>query len=116
MMIFCNWSVASSAAALYTSKCLLSYPNREQVFTRMTIPAIKLTSLASAAGCAAKFGPGDLSEFVFPLTRLFDPSNYPNLLVGLSEPDDAGVIKLNDEQAIIMTTDFFPPVVDDPYW
>ncbi|MFP4323223.1 MAG: selenide, water dikinase SelD [Anaerolineales bacterium] len=81
----------------------------------MTAP-VKLTSLASAAGCAAKLGPGDLSEIVFPLGDLFSPADHPALLVGLSTPDDAGVMKLNDQQAIIMTTDFFPPVVDDPYW
>ncbi len=81
----------------------------------MTTP-VKLTSLASAAGCAAKLGPGDLSEIVFPLGDLFNPLDHPNLIIGLGAPDDAGVMKLNDEQAIIMTTDFFPPVVDDPYW
>lgn len=75
---------------------------------------IKLTGLASAAGCAAKLGPGDLSEMVFPLHGFF--ADNPNLLVGLGEPDDAGVMRLSDEQALIMTTDFFPPVVDDPYW
>lgn len=77
---------------------------------------VKLTSLASAAGCAAKLGAGDLSKIVFPLGSLFSPADFPNLLIGLAEPDDAAVMRLNDEQAIIMTTDFFPPVVDDPYW
>lgn len=46
---------------------------------------------------------------------MFQPKNYPNLLVGLGQPDDAAVYRLNDEQAIIATTDFFPPVVDDAY-
>ncbi|MCQ3929090.1 MAG: selenide, water dikinase SelD [Chloroflexi bacterium] len=77
---------------------------------------IKLTSLAGAAGCAAKLGAGDLSEVAFPLGQLFDSAAHPNLMVGLAEPDDAAVYKLNDTQAIISTTDFFPPVVDDPYW
>lgn len=77
---------------------------------------LKLTSLAKAAGCAAKLGPGDLSAVAFPLGQLFDPKTHPNLLVGLSEPDDAAIMQVNDEQAIISTTDFFPPVVDDPYW
>lgn len=45
----------------------------------------------------------------------FDPQDYPDLLVGLSAADDAAVYQLNEEQAIIATTDFFPPVVDDPY-
>lgn len=46
---------------------------------------------------------------------MFPPQAYPNLLVGLGAPDDAAVYRLNDEQAIIETADFFPPVVDDPY-
>lgn len=80
------------------------------------IDTIKMTSLAQAAGCAAKLGPGDLSEVAFPLSQLFATEENPNLLIGLAEPDDAAVYKLNDEQAIISTTDFFPPVVDHPYW
>ncbi len=50
-----------------------------------------------------------------PLKEIFDPQDYPDLLVGLSAADDAAVYRLNDEQAIVTTTDFFPPVVDDPY-
>lgn len=50
-----------------------------------------------------------------PLTGLFPSENYPALLVGLAAPDDAAVYRLNAEQAIISTLDFFPPVVDDPY-
>ena len=50
-----------------------------------------------------------------PLRETFDPTNYPNLLVGLEKADDAAVYQLNEQQAIISTTDFFPPVVDDPY-
>lgn len=50
-----------------------------------------------------------------PLTGIFPSENYPSLLVGLASPDDSAVYKLNDEQAIISTMDFFPPVVDDPY-
>lgn len=50
-----------------------------------------------------------------PLSDLFQPKDYPALLVGLNEPDDAAVYRLNDSQAIISTVDFFPPVVDEPY-
>jgi selenide, water dikinase len=50
-----------------------------------------------------------------PLTNIFPTEDYPALLVGLAEPDDAAIYQINDEQAIISTTDFFPPVVDDPY-
>jgi len=46
---------------------------------------------------------------------IFNPSDYPELLVGLSGPDDAAVWKLDDTRALVVTTDFFTPVVDDPY-
>ncbi len=84
--------------------------------TSLSTNTVKLTALAGAAGCAAKLGAGDLSAIAFPLSGLFDSALHPNLMVGLAEPDDAAVYKLNDKQAIISTTDFFPPVVDDPYW
>jgi len=47
--------------------------------------------------------------------EIFPAEETPNLLVGLASPDDAAVYKLNDEQAIIQTVDFFPPFLDDPY-
>jgi selenide,water dikinase len=50
-----------------------------------------------------------------PLQGIFTPSDYPNLLVGLGQPDDAAVWKLDDERALVVTTDFFTPVVDDGY-
>lgn len=50
-----------------------------------------------------------------PLKDTFPSENYPDLLVGLAAADDAAVYRLNSEQAIVTTTDFFPPVVDDPY-
>jgi len=50
-----------------------------------------------------------------PIRDTFNPADFPNLLVGLERADDAGVYQINDKQAIITTTDFFPPVVDDPY-
>ncbi len=50
-----------------------------------------------------------------PLQDLFSPEDYPDLLIGLAAPDDAAVYRLNDEQALVVTTDFFPPVVDDAY-
>lgn len=49
------------------------------------------------------------------MAGIFPGEEYPSLLVGLDAPDDSAVYQLNDEQAIIVTTDFFPPVVDDPY-
>lgn len=50
-----------------------------------------------------------------PLQGLFDPQDTPDLLVGLGEPDDAALWRLDDDRALIVTTDFFTPVVDDPY-
>lgn len=50
-----------------------------------------------------------------PLRDMFQADQFPNLLVGLAAADDAAVYQLNNEQAIISTADFFPPVVDDPY-
>lgn len=50
-----------------------------------------------------------------PLKNTFPAGDYPQLLIGLSAPDDTAVYKLDDNRAIISTTDFFPPVVDDPY-
>lgn len=50
-----------------------------------------------------------------PLKDIFPAQNHPNLLVGLTKADDAAVYQLDNDQAIISTTDFFPPVVDDPY-
>ena len=50
-----------------------------------------------------------------PLAEIFRPEKYPHLLVGLETGDDAAIYKVSDDLAIILTTDFFPPVVDDPY-
>jgi selenide,water dikinase len=56
-----------------------------------------------------------LAHVLRPLRELFIPDEYPDLLVGLGLPDDAAVWRLDDNQALVVTTDFFPPVVDDPY-
>ncbi len=50
-----------------------------------------------------------------PLQKIFDTRDFPQVIVGLDGPDDAAVYQLNDEQAIVSTVDFFPPVVDEPY-
>lgn len=50
-----------------------------------------------------------------PIRETFSPADYPDLLVGLDRADDAAVYRLDDERAIVSTTDFFPPIVDDPY-
>jgi selenide,water dikinase len=72
--------------------------------------APKLTDLATAGGCAAKYSAARLQE----LLRGFVPADAENLLVGLDPADDAAVYKLDDERALVFTIDFFPPIVDDP--
>lgn len=49
-----------------------------------------------------------------PIEKLFDQQDYPNLVVGLNAPDDAAVWKVDDQRGLVVTTDFFTPVVDDP--
>ena len=79
-----------------------------------TTPAAepRLTSLSHGGGCGCKIAPGVLSEILKGTARLPVP---PELLVGIETADDAAVYKLNEEQALIATTDFFMPIVDDPY-
>jgi len=60
-------------------------------------------------------GPEDLAEVLSLIEGIFKSDDFPGLLVGLGEADDAAVYRIDDEHAIIQTLDFFPPVVDDPY-
>ncbi|PRC91082.1 selenide, water dikinase SelD [Solimicrobium silvestre] len=78
----------------------------------MTTTPIKLTSFSHGGGCGCKIAPGVLAEILknsngFPIP--------PQLMVGIENSDDAAVYKLNEEQALIATTDFFMPIVDDPF-
>ncbi len=73
---------------------------------------VRLTSLAHGGGCGCKLAPGVLREL---LAKVPAAAAFPNLLVGAETSDDAAVWRLNDEQALVATTDFFMPVVDDPY-
>ncbi|WP_314439837.1 selenide, water dikinase SelD [Massilia timonae] len=73
---------------------------------------IKLTSFSHGGGCGCKIAPGVLAEILkssggFPLPK--------ELMVGIETSDDAAVYQLNDEQALVATTDFFMPIVDDPF-
>ena len=70
----------------------------------------RLTGLEAGGGCAAKYSAARLEE----LLAGFVPGAPENLLVGLAPADDAAVYKLDEERALIFTTDFFPPMVDDP--
>ena len=64
----------------------------------------------TSGGCGAKIGAGELSDYLSALPRF----NDPNLLIGFDASDDGAVYKLNEEQALISTVDFFPPMVEDP--
>jgi selenide,water dikinase len=75
-------------------------------------PTIRLTEFSHGGGCGCKIAPGVLAQILkgtggFPMPK--------ELLVGIETSDDAAVYQLNDEQALIATTDFFTPIVDDPY-
>ena len=72
---------------------------------------VKLTKLANCAGCGAKMGAGTLAKML----EGFKAHSDPRLIVGYDKSDDASVYILDDHTALIQTTDFFPPIVDDPY-
>ena len=80
--------------------------------TTATPTSPRLTSLSHGGGCGCKIAPGVLSEILKTTTGMPIP---PQLLVGIETSDDAAVYQLNDEQALIATTDFFMPIVDDPF-
>jgi selenide, water dikinase len=75
-------------------------------------PKTRLTSLSHGGGCGCKIAPSVLAEL---LKGSLPSSGYPDLLVGSETSDDAAVYRLNDDQAIVATTDFFMPIVDDPF-
>ena len=72
---------------------------------------IRLTQFAKRAGCAAKHPPG----YLFPLLAKLPKITDPKVLVGSATADDAAVIRLDEERALVLTTDFFTPIVDGPY-
>ena len=72
---------------------------------------VKLTKLANCAGCGAKVGAGTLVH----LLEGFKTHTDPRLIVGYDKSDDASVFVINEDTALVQTTDFFPPIVDDPF-
>jgi len=78
----------------------------------MNVPKVRLTSLAHGGGCGCKLAPSVLQQL---LTDLPIVSPYRQLLVGTETGDDAAVWQLDDSTCVIATTDFFMPVVDDPF-
>ncbi|HEY0634230.1 MAG TPA: selenide, water dikinase SelD [Gammaproteobacteria bacterium] len=75
-------------------------------------PEVRLTQLSHGGGCGCKIAPGVLRKVLDGMGSGFA---HPALMVGSDKCDDAAVMRLNDEQALIATTDFFMPIVDDPY-
>src|SRR5438046_10133170 len=73
---------------------------------------LRLTSFSHGGGCGCKIAPGVLSEILRSSGGGMIP---PELMVGIETSDDAAVYRLNDDQALIATTDFFMPIVDDPF-
>lgn len=78
----------------------------------MTATAYRLTQFAHGGGCACKIPPGELEDIVAGLTG---SKASPELLVGLDDGDDAAVVRIDGNTAVISTADFFTPVVDDAY-
>ncbi|MER1966388.1 selenide, water dikinase SelD [Castellaniella sp. GW247-6E4] len=74
--------------------------------------APRLTALSHGGGCGCKIAPDVLARL---MRDALPAGSFPDLLVGTETADDAAVYRLNDEQALIATTDFFMPIVDDPY-
>jgi selenide,water dikinase len=72
----------------------------------------RLTSLAHGGGCGCKIAPAVLTQIMAGMPAM---APYAGLMVGTETSDDAAVWRLNDEQALVATTDFFMPVVDDPF-
>lgn len=72
---------------------------------------VRLTQLAKRAGCASKQPPG----YLLPLLGILPPITDPNVLVGSVTADDAAIYKIDDDLALVLTTDFFTPIVDRPY-
>jgi selenide,water dikinase len=79
-------------------------------------PPVRLTHLSHGGGCGCKIAPAVLEKILAdtPFAKGL-VSSYPDLLVGIESSDDAAVWKLNETQAIVATTDFFMPIVDDPF-
>ena len=76
-----------------------------------TAADIRLTQFASGGGCACKVPPGELERVLGGLT----PASGDDLLVGVENGDDGAVVRIDGSRAVVVTADFFTPVVDDPY-
>ena len=95
-----------------TAKTLMQPPTSSPVPYQQPSTEPRLTSLSHGGGCGCKIAPGVLSQILKTTTAMPLP---PELLVGIETADDAAVYQLNAEQALIATTDFFMPIVDNPF-
>jgi selenide,water dikinase len=84
----------------------------ELLMTTPTEQTVRLTSLSHGAGCACKLPLASLEQLMTALGRDFQPATG-DLLVGAAEGDDAAVLRLDDQRALVFTTDFFTPIVND---
>lgn len=116
-----NWRTMWGAPAGAVSPCLSSHlsccvqplNDHDPSFPHHLCPhAPRLTSLSHGGGCGCKIAPGVLAKLIGQST--LPKQFFPDLLVGTETADDAAVYRINDEQAIVATTDFFMPIVDDP--
>src|SRR4029077_15187556 len=83
--------------------------------TQVDQEPVRLTAFSHGAGCACKLSPADLHTVLGLVRGLGDAPEDPNLLVGLDTADDAAVYRVRDDLALVVTTDFFTPIVDDAY-
>ena len=104
--------MAAALAFPPNANAVYSGPKYLQNGGSMTGYTEKLTSLAHGGGCGCKLSPGVLRDL---LTGMPGFGPFPDLLVGIETGDDAAVYRINDTQAVVATTDFFMPIVDDPF-
>src|SRR5690348_6176389 len=98
------WTAASTSASVYARRPVTDGHHTNAM-------AVPLTSLSHGAGCGCKLSAADLRPIVASLT----PPSDPRVLVATDTSDDAGVVQLTPEIALVQTADFFTPIVDDPY-
>lgn len=111
---FATASGTASAGAAHAASAPLAgaAPSATGAAADATAGGVRLTQFSHGGGCGCKISPAVLSRLLAesPLRTL-----SPDLLVGTESSDDAAVYRINDSQAIVATTDFFTPIVDDPY-
>src|SRR6476469_11144900 len=83
--------------------------------TLLPADVVRLTQYAHGCGCACKIPPGELESVVAGLTATGPASPNAELVIGLDDGDDAAVVRIAGGQGLVLTTDFFTPVVDDAY-